>query len=241
MTHARAFPRLLPRKGTPQRLVLVGVAAASLLLVGPFFFWFFTWFGWALDPAQVSEALADPVRPAHATQMLLQMGEKVSRNDQTMRRYYPRILALAKHPDTDIRRSVAWFMGEDPADSSFHQALLSMLRDPAPMVRRRAALSLANFHDPAAREELTRMLAPFAVTAEAPGQVEFRIQPRDITKPFTVVARIAGAELLAGIPGAVSRHLAADGAAVQKGQAVIEIIPDPAHVREARRALTLLN
>jgi hypothetical protein len=221
--------------------MLVGVAAASLLLVGPFFFWFFTWFGWSLDPAQITEALADPVRPAHAMQMLLQMGEKVSRNDQTMRRYYPRILALARHPDTDLRRTIAWFMGEDPTGPAFHQALLAMLRDPAPMVRRRAALSLANFHDPAARDELTRMLAPYVVTAEAPGHVEFRIQPRDTTRPVTVVARIAGADLLAGVPGTVSRHLAPSGAAIQKGQGVLEILPDPSQVREARHALSLLG
>ncbi len=240
MTRAVVFPRLLPPKGTPQRLVLVGVAAASLLLVGPFFFWFFTWFGWSLDPARVTEALTPPVRPAHATQMLLQMGEKLSRNDQTMRPYYPRVLALAKHPDTDLRRTVAWFMGEDPSSPEFHQALLSLLRDPAPMVRRRAALSLANFHDPAARGELTRMLAPYTVTAELPGQVEFRIQPRDIAKAVTVVARIGGQDIAAGVPGTVGRQLVPNGETVRTGQAVLEILPDPSGVREARRALSLL-
>ena len=59
-------------------------------------------------------------------------------------------------------------MGQDRNYAPFHEALLKLIHDPQPMVRRNAALSLAVFGDPAARPELVAMLRPF--TVNAPGR-----------------------------------------------------------------------
>ena len=46
-----------------------------------------------------------------------------------------------------------------------HEALLRLIRDPEPMVRRNAATALAAFGDGAARPELVAMLKPYTVVS----------------------------------------------------------------------------
>ena len=50
-------------------------------------------------------------------------------------------------------------MGQDHRYQPFHEALLKLVNDPEPMVRRNAALGLTNFEDPAALPVLLQPLS----------------------------------------------------------------------------------
>jgi len=233
--------RVLPPKGSPQRLVVVMSLAVFLTIVFPFSFWFLTWHGWALDPAQVEGGLADPVNPGRASQQIMQIAEKLSRGDDSVRRWFPRILTLAKHKDEDLRRNVAWMMGKDPQCAEFRDALRILIRDPAPMVRLEAALSLAEFRDPMAGGELKAWLGPYRVPSASAGRLQIRIDTGDTTKPYTVVARIGEVDVEARVNGIVSRIIAKDGASIGPGEPLVAIELGDVQKAEVRRALRLLH
>jgi biotin carboxyl carrier protein len=233
--------QVLPPKGSPQRLVVVVSLALFLTVVFPFAFWFLTWHGWALDPAHVETGLGEPLRPARASQQIMQIGEKLSRGDHSVRRWYPRIVELAKTQDEDLRRNVAWMMGRDPEHESFREVLRTMLNDPLPMVRLEAALSLAQFRDATARQELQSATQPFRVNSSVAGRIQMRIDTGDTTRPQTVVARINDVDVIASVPGKVTKLLAKDGEDVTKGQSLVAIERNPTHIEQARRALRVLD
>ena len=64
-----------------------------------------------------------------------------------MSRWYPQVVEQAASPNLEIRQTAAWIMGQDHNYAPFHEALLKLLHDPEPMVRRNAALGLAGFGD----------------------------------------------------------------------------------------------
>jgi biotin carboxyl carrier protein len=233
--------RVLPPKGSPQRLVVVISLALFLTVVFPFAFWFLTWHGWALDPAQVESGLGEPLRPSRASQQILQIGEKLSRGDHSVRRWYPRIMQLAKTQDEDLRRNVAWMMGRDPEHDAFRAVLRDLLNDPVPLVRLEAALSLAQFHDDTARAELQSATQPYRVNSSVAGRLQMRIDTGDTTRPYTVVARINDVDVVASIPGKVAAVLAKDGQDVEKGQSLLAIERNVTQVEQARRALRVLD
>ncbi|MBI3684161.1 MAG: HEAT repeat domain-containing protein [Acidobacteria bacterium] len=232
--------RVIPEKGTPQRLVFLAGVAFFFLVLLPLSFWYVTWHGWPLDTTEVERALAEPLQPSSAQQMLVVIGEKLSRGDRS-RRWYPRIIELSQNPSDDLRQTVAWVMGKDPSAGEFHHALLELLKDPVLMVRRTAALSLAGFHDAAARPELEAMTRSHTVTAPVPGRLEYRVQPNDSAAPGTIVARIAEIDVAASAPGKVTRRLAQENTEVAKGQPIVEIAPDADQAAQAQRALRLLK
>jgi biotin carboxyl carrier protein len=233
--------RVLPPKGSPQRLVVVISFAVFLTIVFPFSFWFLTWHGWALDPAQVESGFADPVNPGRASQQIMQIAEKLTRGDDSVRRWYPRIQALAKNPDEDLRRNVAWLMGKDASNARFREALRELLRDKAPQVRLEAALSLAEFRDADARDELKGWLSALRISSSAAGRVQMRIDVGDTTKPNTVVARIGEMDVEARVFGTVRQVLAKDGENVSPGDALVAVELPVARKEEVRRALRLLG
>jgi multidrug efflux pump subunit AcrA (membrane-fusion protein) len=145
----------------------------------------------------------------------------------------------------EIRNTDAWIMGQDNSRPEFHQALLGMLGDPAPMVRNNAALSLVRFGDATARPQLVRMLQPEKVMAAQSGRVA------DLSKPGTAI-RLNGAvaklevngskvEVRAPIPGRIRQYAVSVGAQVQAGQELATIDPGPEQAWEALRALYLVG
>jgi biotin carboxyl carrier protein len=181
------------------------------------------------------------LRPARASQQIMQIGEKLSRGDHSVRRWYPRIVELAKTQDEDLRRNVAWMMGRDPEHESFREVLRTMLNDPLPMVRLEAALSLAQFRDATARQELQSATQPFRVNSSVAGRIQMRIDTGDTTRPQTVVARINDVDVIASVPGKVTKLLTKDGEDVTKGQSLVAIERNPTHIEQARRALRVLD
>jgi HEAT repeat protein len=223
-----------------RKAYLLTALFALLLVLFPFLFWYMTWFGRRLSDAQIDGYLADTGTPRHAQHALVQLGERLSRG-QNVSRWYPGILRQASSPSVELRQTAAWIMGQARSYAPFHEALLRLLRDPQPMVRRNAALGLAAFDDPAARPELVAMLRPFTVAAPAAGTLKYRLKLGEYVNPGTLIARIGDREVRAPVPGEVRDLDARDDSAVQPGTAVATLGTDQNHVWEALRALYLVG
>src|SRR6266849_1241389 len=138
-----AAPPAKPRMSTRNRLLFF--FTAWLIVLMPFLFWWNTWFGRQLSDTQLTEYLHDEKKPRHIQHALVQIGERMSKNDASIARWYPELLRLAAHPVEEVRNTDAWVMGQDTSGSGFHEVLSNMLNDPSPMVRGNAALSLVRF------------------------------------------------------------------------------------------------
>src|SRR5690606_21905853 len=118
----------------------------------PFLFWRSTWFGRQLTDDQIAQYLRDEEKPRHIQHALVQLGERIARNDASADRFYPELVRLKEHPLEEIRNTSAWIMGQAPSQPQFHAALQEMLRDRSPTVRANAALALIRFGDESGRQ-----------------------------------------------------------------------------------------
>src|SRR5689334_16247498 len=195
---------------------------AVLLVMFPFLFWYSTWFGRKLSDAEIDRYFADTSKPRHAQHALVQLGERISRN-QDVSRWYPNILAQSNSSSVEIRQTAAWIMGQVRHYAPFHEGLLRLLHDSEPMVRRNAALSLAALGDPRARSELSAMLHPFTITAPTAGAVKYRVKDGEYVNPGTLVARVAGTEIRATVPGGVRALDRSDDSNVKAGDPLVTL------------------
>jgi biotin carboxyl carrier protein len=219
--------------------LLIALFALALVLL-PFLFWYYTWFGRKLSDADLDAYFADASKPRHGQHALVQIGERMS-HGQNVSRWYPQVIVKSSSPGLEIRQTAAWIMGQDRNYEPFHEALLRLLHDPEPMVRRNAALSLAAFNDPAARVELVAMLRPYTVTAPVAGVLHYRLKLGDYVNPGTMIAHIGDTEVRSPVPGEVRSLEKKDGASVQAGDALADLSADKNHVWEALRALVLVG
>lgn len=231
-------PREARRPGR-RAYLLVALFALALVLL-PFWFWYNTWFGRKLSDADLDAYFADRVTPRHIQQALVQVDERVS-HGRNAARWYPRVLEQAASANLEIRQTAAWVMGHDRAYVPFHEALLKLLYDAEPMVRRNAALGLAGMGDGAGRGELRAMLRPFPVRASMGGAVRYRLKPGDYVNPGTLLARVGRGEVRSPAPGEVRSLAHKDGDIVAAGDTLTELSMDEHHVWEALRALYLVG
>ena len=164
------------------------------------------------------------------------------------RQFYPAVMRIAETGSPELRLTAAWVMGQDNTVPEFHDHLLRLLHDGSPMVRRNAALGLVRFGDPAGRDEIRSLLAPYSMPSPFAGTLVTRLRPGDAVNPGTLLGHIrVGSgdaeerELRADVPGQINRWLGTDGSAVAEGQPVVLIDPSPAEVFEALRALYLIG
>jgi hypothetical protein len=225
------------RRRPSKRAYLLITLFALLLVLFPFLFWYLTWFGRKLTGPEIDSYLAERSKPRHAQHALVQIGERMSRHDPGVERWYPAVVELADSPLIELRQTSAWIMGQDHNYAPFHEALLKLLRDPQPMVRRNAALALANFGDGAARPELLEMLRPYTIVSEKPGTVRYRLKLGEYVNPGTLVAHVGSAEVRAPLPGEVLELTRRDGATAAAGDPLAEVSADKEHAWEALRAL----
>jgi hypothetical protein len=132
------------------------------VVVVPFMFWYQTWFGRSLTNIEMEQYLGDNQHPRKVQHALIQISARMTQDDSTLRRWYPRIVALTRHPAPEVRTMAAWVMGQDNTSELFRRALVECLEDPDSMVRRNAALSLVRFGDARGRLELVKILEPQA-------------------------------------------------------------------------------
>src|SRR6478672_7797498 len=156
-----------PRMSTRNRFLFF--FTGWLIVLMPFLFWWNTWFGRQLPDKQLTEYLQDDKKPRHIQHALVQIGERITRHDAGVARWYPDVVRLAVYPIEEVRNTDAWVMGQDvsskdAADAGFHKALLKMLDDPSVMVQGNAALSLVRLGDATGRPHIVALLRPAKVT-----------------------------------------------------------------------------
>jgi biotin carboxyl carrier protein len=211
---------------------------ALLLVLFPFLFWYGTWFGRKLSDSDITEYLNNAgAKPRKAQHALVQMGERMSRSDTRVRQWYPKVVELSGNPSLELRQTDAWIMGQDHTYEPFHESLRKLLADPAPMVRRNAALSLTNFGDAASRPELLAMLHAYTITSPVAGPVKYRLKLGEYVNPGTLVGHVGAAEIRSPVPGEVLSLKQGDGTRVRAGEAIAELSADKEHAWEALRGL----
>ncbi len=229
-----------------KRGTLILIVVAALFVIVPFFFWRGTWFGRPLTEEKIGEYLADTEEPRHSQHALAQIADRIANADPTVKRWYPQVLRLVDSPHPELRVNVAWVLGADNQSEEFHQALLALLRDTEPLVRRNAALSLVRFGDSIARPELLSMIRPYTVVAPREGKLLYRLEEADSVDRGTLIARMEVGEeepleIRSPWPGKFQRKLAEEGAMVEAEEEILLLSPGEEHAWEALRALYLVG
>ena len=218
---------------------------AWLICLMPFLFWWNTWFGRKLTDRQLNEYIHDTKKPRHIQQALVQVGERITRQDASAKLWYPDLVRLAADPVEEVRNTDAWVMGQDTSGAGFHEALLKMLADPSPMVRGNAALSLVRFGDATGRPQILALLQPANITAPESGRIVDADRPGTAIHQGGLIAKLEygsgqTAEIRSPIPGRI-RSVAGAGANVAAAAEVAVVDPGNDQVWEALRALYLIG
>ena len=231
------------RMSTRNRLLFF--ATAWVIVLMPFLFWWSTWFGRRLSDTKITEYLNDDKHPRHIQHALVQLGERMARQDAAATRWSPQLLRLASHPVEEVRNTDAWVMGQDISAAAFHETLLKMLQDSSPMVRGNAALSLVRFGDASGRPQIIALLQPATVVAPAPGRVVDVDKIGTSVRQGGLIAKIndgsSTTEIRSPISGRIRSLSVATGATVASGAQVATIDPGSEQVWEALRALYLVG
>ncbi|HVG29913.1 MAG TPA: HEAT repeat domain-containing protein [Pyrinomonadaceae bacterium] len=230
------------RRRTPWALVAVAV----LFVVMPFLTWYGTSFWRTLGDSQIDEYLKDTQKLRHVQHALEAIDERIVKGDAGAKRWYPRVVELSTDRATDLRLAAAWLMGDDNSAEEFHAALVPLLNDEEPAVRRMAALSLSRFNDPRGRAELVAMLRDYSVRTGVGGRVETVLPAGSRVSRETMIARVRDAnggvrELRAPVAGRIAKVSAPQGAAVAADSELLVLAPDAENVLQALRALFLVG
>lgn len=229
----------------PLRWTYAILILAFLFVLMPFLFWQQTWFGSPLTDEEIGKNFADVQHPRKIQHALVQVEKRIAQGDASAGRWYPNVVAQAASDVHELRMTAAWVMGQDNKIPEFHEALLRLLRDPHPMVRRNAALALVRFGDASGHDEVVGLLLPYELKSPAAGSLDQRLQVGDTINPGTLVGRIAAGgqetEIRADVPGTLEKWLVGEGATVQAGQGIATLAPDYQSVWEALRALVLIG
>jgi len=219
---------------------------AGLFIAATFLAWYFSWFGRELSDADISKYLADEKNPRHVQHALLQIQQRMERGDATAKSWYPQLVTLSGNPETEFRLTVAWLMGFDNNSTEFHNALLKLLQDQEPIVRRNAALALVRFNDNSGREELVSMLKPYVLKAPVDGVVASSMHEGSTVNRRTPLARIQQsdgkvAELRSPLPGRVNQIFKPNGSQITHDEDLISLNSDEQSVWEALRGLAIVG
>jgi hypothetical protein len=236
-------PKPRPRMSTRNRLLFF--VTGWLIVLMPFLFWWNTWFGRQLSDKQITEYLQDSKHPRHIQQALVQIGERISRHDPGVTRWYPDLVTLSAYPVNEVRNTDAWVMGQDTSGAGFHEVLLKMLGDSSLTVRGNAALSLVRFGDASGRPQILELLKPAIVTAPQSGKViDTSAAGTAINQSGTVAKLQANGqtiEVRSPISGRIREVSAPTGHNVTEGARLTTVDPGTEQVWEALRALYLIG
>ena len=237
----------LRRAAAAQRVRASGpiLILAVLFVVGAFLTWYFTWFGRNLSDADISQYLVDEKHPRRVQHALLQIQHRIESGDASAKQWYPQVINLSSHAETEFRITVAWLMGFDNKSQEFHQALLNLVKDAQPIVRRNAALALVRFNDDAGRQELMAVLHPFEIKSPATGTLESILPAGSDATRGTLVGRIntgsGTVEVRSPLPGRIKDVASVVGSNVNPDTALLTIISDEDSIWEVLRGLALVG
>jgi hypothetical protein len=216
-----------------------------LIVLVPFLFWWNTWFGRQLSDQQLAEYLHDGKHPRHTQHALVQIGERMGRNDATVVRWYPDVVRLSSHPVEEVRNTDAWVMGQDTSGAGFRDALQKMLNDQSLMVRGNAALSLVRFGDATGRPQIVELLQPANITAPRAGKIIDADAVGTAIREGGIVAKLQAdgktVEVRSPIAGRLRDLDAPVGQILNAGALIATIDPGTEQVWEALRALYLIG
>jgi len=241
-------PPAKPRMSTRNRLLFF--FTAWLIVLMPFLFWWNTWFGRQLSDKQLTEFLHDDKKPRHIQHALVQIGERVTRHDASITRWYPEVVRLASYPIEEVRNTDAWVMGQDATSNDatsagFHEALLKMLGDPSVIVRGNAALSLVRFGDATGRPQILALLQPAKVNAPHAGKITDSSMVGTMIHQGGIIAKIESGgqttEARSPISGRLREVSVRTGQTVAAGDEIAMLDPGTEQVWEALRALYLIG
>jgi biotin carboxyl carrier protein len=238
-----AAPPKRPRMSTRNRILFF--VTGWLIVLMPFLFWWNTWFGRSLPDKQLTEYLHDEKKPRHIQHALVQLGERMTRQDAGAKQWYPDLLRLASHPVEEVRNTDAWVMGQDTSGTGFHDALLKMLSDPSPVVRGNAALSLVRFGDASGRAQIVALLKPAQILTPAAGKIIDTSSVGTTIHQGGIVAKLQEGsqtiEVRSPITGRLQNLSAHSGQTVAANQVIAAVDPSDEQVWEALRALYLVG
>jgi len=220
--------------------ILFWLTAWGIVLL-PFLFWRSTWFGRPLSDREIDQYLSDASKPRHIQHALVQIGERMSRGDRSVERWYPALVKLASSPVEEIRNTDAWIMGQDNTRPEFHRALLVMLDDHSLTVRGNAALSLVRFGDASGRPQILELLQPVHIRAPHAGELSDAAKPGQSVRQGGLVARVGNEEVRAPAWGRVVSVSYKPGTTVEAGTEIALLAPPVDQVWEALRALSLIG
>jgi hypothetical protein len=232
-----------PSRKYPWAILVVVV----LFVVVPFISWYGTWFGRPLSDPKMQEYLHDQNKPRNVQHALSQIGNRIIDGDQSVKRFYPDVVAASENKQPEVRMTAAWAMGQDNTYQDFHPALLLMLQDPIAGVRHNAALGLVRFGDASGRQELVAMLKPYAVRSQGAGTVDLVVKEPGVSVAANgTLARLKQSggntvEIHAAEAGRVESISIANGASVEAGTELFALAPSTEQVWEALRALYLVG
>jgi hypothetical protein len=233
------------RPGMSTRHRVLFFVTGWLLVLMPFLFWWNTWFGRHLSDKEVTEYLQDDRHPRHIQHALIQMGERMSRHDTSVARWYPDLVRLSAHSVEEVRNTDAWVLGQDTSGSGFHDALLKMLGDPSALVCGNAALSLVRFGDPSGRPQIVALLQGAKITAPSAGRIVDADRPGTAIHQGGLIAKLQTegqtVELRSPISGRIRNRFAQTGQSVSAGAEIATVDPSSDQVYEALRALYLIG
>lgn len=219
---------------------------AGLFVIATFLAWYFAWFGRELSDADVSKYLADDKNPRHVQHALLQIQHRMERGDSSAKSWYPQLVTLSGNPETEFRLTVAWLMGFDNSSPEFHNALLKLVHDEQPIVRRNAALALVRFNDDSGREELLAVLKPYVLKAPVDGVLASSMHEGTDVSRRTPLARIQQSdgklvEIRSPLPGRVNKIFKPSGSQITRDEDLISLNSDEQSVWEALRGLAIIG
>jgi len=219
---------------------------AALFVVASSLAWYFSWFGRELSDADISKYLADEKNPRHVQHALLQIQQRMEKGDGSAKHWYPQLVTLSGNPETEFRLTVAWLMGFDNSSPEFHNALLKLVHDEQPIVRRNAALALVRFNDNSGHDELVSVLKPYVLKAPVDGVLASSMHEGTEVTRITPLARIQQSdgklmELRSPLPGRVNKIFKPNGSQITRDEDLISLNSDEESVWEALRALALVG
>lgn len=235
----------------PSNIWLVIVAA--LFIIVPFLTWYLTWFGRSLSDEKIAEYLADDQHARNIQHALAQIEARMEKKDASVKKFYPRIVELTKNSNTEVRKTIAWVMGQDNTSEEFHRALLLLLNDTEPLVRRNAALQLVRFTDAngkpdaSGRPELRAMLQPFEAKSPIAGTLVSILPVGSEVHAGSLLARIRDSsgnlqEFRAAVDGKITPPVAAkEGETIVAKQTIAWLGPDHVSILAALRALAYVG
>ncbi|MFQ5506648.1 MAG: HEAT repeat domain-containing protein [Planctomycetota bacterium] len=180
----------------------------------------------------------------HAQHALEQVSKRLEAG-QDISRFRPAILALTRHEEAVMRRTVVWLMGWDRQNPEFQQAFKRMLGDPDPQVRYNAALRLSAVREGGmtlARPVLHAALRPLEVRVTSSGRIREALSVGDKVLEGAALARLETSEggivsVAAPLSGRLSGRRAGPGAWLARGDVLCSLLPNSAQVREVMKAL----